>query len=180
MSGNARKGLGHFYACKVRNGVDGKAGCGAVACSGPPVDRLVTEWAKQRTLLSTIDVFDDEPWPREDELADARQQMAVMVEEIADAEGLARRLLNATFTRLSDQVEVMRAERGDWIITRGKRLRHAQIGPETFDAMPVQARRAHIREELTAVFVKPATTRGNRFDYSRLVPVWREAEESTA
>lgn len=179
MSGNARKDIGHFYACKVRNGTGGKAGCGKVTCSGPAVDELVRRMIKQRMVLSAVEVGDD-PWPLERELWAAKQKMADMVPELTEAQGDARRLLNAAFTKLSDEVEQMRADRASWLLERGKHVRRAAVGPEQFDAMTVEKQRAYVRGELTAIFVRPATRRGNRFDYTRLSTVWRETTEPEA
>lgn len=74
----------------------------------------------------------------------------------------------------------MRAERAQWLLDRGKNVRRAAVGPEQFDAMTVEKQRAYVRGELTAIFVRPATRRGNRFDYTRLSMVWRETTEPEA
>lgn len=179
MSGNARANLGHFYACKVRTGVEGKSGCAKVSCSGRPVDELVTTWAKQRMRDSTIDIDDESAWPREEELVKGRRQLQDLLPQLTEATGDARMLLNSEFARLSDAVEAMREERNTWLLDRGSRRRRARVGPETFDAMPVEQQRAYLRGELVAILVKPATRRSNKFDYSRLVPVWRETGETS-
>lgn len=173
LYGNARADLGHFYACKVRGGAGGKAGCGKVTCSGPPVDDVVTEWAKKRMLTTAAAVKAEGPWPREGELEEAKRQMGELVPLLTEATGEGKAMLSARFARLSDAVDELRTERSVWLLERGNLVRRAMVTPDTFDDLPLDVQRQYLRGELVSLFVKPATVRGNRFDYSRLVPVWR-------
>lgn len=177
MTGNARKDLGHFYACKIRNGRDGLAGCGKVTCSGPPVDELVRRLVRDRMVPSTV-ALPAQPWPGESQLALAKREMTSMVSSLAEATGEARRLIQARFTALSDQVELFRVERAEWLLRQGGHIRHASVGPEQFDALTVEKQRAYVRGELAAIVVRPATRRSNRFDYDRLAMFWRESSSS--
>ena len=52
----------------------------------------------------------------------------------------------------------------------------AKVGPEDWDDMTVDKRRAYVEEEITAIVVRPAAQRSNRFDYKRLSIVWRTDE----
>jgi len=173
LSGNARKDMGHSYACKVRNGAGGRAGCGKVACAGPAVDQLIRRLVRERMVVSTVNL-PDAPWPGEEDLAAAKLQMADLVPRLTETSGDARRLIGAQFSVLSDRVEHMRMQRARWLTDRGKHVRRATVGPEQFDGMTVEKQRAYVQGELTAIVVRPATRRGNRFDYSRLSMVWRE------
>ena len=179
LSGNARSDMGHFYACKVRNGTAGRAGCGKVSCAGPAVDQLVRRIVRERIVLSTVDV-PSVSWPGETQLAETKRKMTDLVPALTETTGDARRLLNAQFSALSDEIEQMRVKRASWLIERGRHVRRAAVGPEQFDAMSVEKQRAYVRGELATIVVRPAARRGNRFDYSRLSMVWRETAEPQA
>jgi len=175
MTGNARKELGHFYACKIRNGIDGRAGCGKVSCSGRPIDELVRQLVRERMMPSTL-LLPAQPWPGEKQLERSKLEMSTMVVGLAEASGEARRLLHGRFTELSDHVEHLRSERADWLLEQGQQVRRASVGPEQFDALTVEKQRRYVRGELAAIVVRPATRRGNNFDYDRFSMFWRDPD----
>lgn len=180
MHGNARRNGSYFYACRPGNGSKGKAGCGKVSASGQAVDELVDRLMRERMLLGTVEVHEEETWPFEKDLAAAKERMQALVPQLTDTVGEARMLLNAEFTKLSDQVEEMRAERARWVLKHGRSVRHASVGPEDWDGMTIEMQRAYVKEELTTIVVRPADRRSNRFDYKRLEIVWRTDEPGAA
>ena len=92
------------------------------------------------------------------------QKVISLVPALTEATGDARRLFNAHFTALSKEVEQLKVQRVSWQIERGRHVRRAAVRPEQFDAMSVEKQRAYVGGELTAIVVRPATRRGNRFD----------------
>ncbi|MCO7218539.1 recombinase family protein [Klenkia sp. PcliD-1-E] len=179
MRGNARKDLGHFYACQIRGGQGGQAGCGKVSCSGPPADELIRQAVKARMPPSSIEA-PVAPWPRTDELADLKTTIAGLVPELTESSGDARRLLSAQFTKLSELIEKLHAERATWLDGQRHRVRHASVGPEQFNALTVEKQRLYVRGEISAIIVRPADRKMNRFDYTRLSVVWKEGPDAGA
>jgi hypothetical protein len=176
LHGNARSEVHFYYACKSRGYSNGRVGCGKVSVSGVAVDELIVAALKARMPTDIGDLPDQGTWPREHEITAVQGKIKTLVREFPDAQGdLGPRIL-AELTALNEKAEDLRLERNKWVRARSAAQKRVAVGPETWDQLTLAERRAYASAELSAIYVRPATKRGNRLDPARLAPVWRDLE----
>lgn len=176
LHGNARSEKHFYYACKARGGgPKGEGGCGKISASGVAVDDVISQLLKARMRAATVEVATESAvWPREGELQARRAELRAKFTDYSELSGDAARMALAAVQAAQEDVDELLQERSDWLKNRLRAERQVEVGPDTWDGLPVRDRRQYARAELQAIYVLPSTRRGNRFDPSRLVPVWRE------
>lgn len=142
-----------------------------VAASVGPVDDLVT-----RVVLAKL---------ADQELEAPKLEFAGATRLTEVEEAITRLMASFTARELSAEVVFpavaqLEAER-DQLRTQRRRIEAAEVGPDLtsvdrakWDRMGVDERRAAIETLLSAVLVRPATTKGNRFDPDRVEFVWQD------
>lgn len=162
MYGNRYAEGRHYYICQ--------AGDHGNSVSGHGTDEAITELVLAKLAADEVEPVEVE-WPGEARLEDVRQQIADLM-----AAFVGRRLSEAV---VFPAVEALEAER-DALLAERSEWAAATIGPEVgpmsrdeWDARDVDRRRAVVERLLDAVLIRPATTKGNRLDLSRIVPVPR-------
>lgn len=142
-----------------------------VAASVGPVDDLVT-----RVVLAKLaDVALDTPTPEFDgagRLAEVEAAIARLMASFTARE-LSAEVVFPAVAQLEGERDELREQR--------RRIEAAEVGPDLtsvdrakWDSMGVDERRAAIETLLSAVLVRPATQRGNRFDPDRIEFVWHD------
>lgn len=160
MYGNRRiynGGTRHYYAC---------SGTGhTVTASGVESDDAVTRLVLARLAQADLGPTD---FPGEIRLGEITQQIT----EVRTAYLAKQMSASSAFPliqALEEEQAVLRAQASEWT----EHQPSAALSAEGWDALDTDQRRTIIEQVLEAVLVRPATTRGNRFDLSRLEPVWR-------
>lgn len=142
-----------------------------VAASVGPVDDLVT-----RVVLAKLaDVALDTHTPEFDgagRLAEVEAAIARLMASFTARE-LSAEVVFPAVAQLEGERDELREQR--------RRIEAAEVGPDLtsvdrakWDSMGVDERRAAIETLLSAVLVRPATQRGNRFDPDRIEFVWHD------
>lgn len=174
LHGNARNEMHFYYACKARGGgANGKGGCGKISVSGVAVDELISDLLQARMRTTVAENPDDTDWTGTANLESVKSKIKTTLEAFSQAEGEVAQQLIAQVRDLQEEADRLRLERNTWVREQGRKRRHLSVGPELWAELSVADRRTYARAELEAIYVRRATTRGNRFDPGRLVPIWR-------
>lgn len=158
LRGNANARHATFtYACDRNSG-----GCGAVAVSGPALDRYVTDVILANVLRTPERRL--EPWPGGPELDDVEARIRELMFAYARRELQAGHVFPAV-QQLEDEAASLRLERD---------IYGARSGPapaSTIDAwelLDVEGQREVVEAAFVAVIVRKATRKGGRFDAQRV------------
>lgn len=155
------------YVCKsATNG-----GCGKVAISGPSTDRLITDLTLGY-LADRVVPRDSGPWPGEQELAAVSGQVRELMDAYRRRE-LSGEVVFPAVSGLEQQAARLRAERSGWLRAQVAQAVQPVNAVEAWPALDTDQRRAVVASVLHSVVVRPATIRGNRYDPTRVEPVWR-------
>ncbi|MCX6396060.1 MAG: recombinase family protein [Propionibacteriales bacterium] len=168
MYGNSRgseSGL-WYYVCSEANGHN-------LSASGPAVDSLVEEVVLGRLLNVGSIPVDAPEWNGRARQAEA----AALINETMEAYrsgGLDKSIAFPTVTALKDELNALDKDHQAWL--------HAHCGPsnvdltrDDWDALHRDERRAIIQTFFSAIVVREATRKSNRFDPARVEPVPRAA-----
>ncbi|WP_347057274.1 recombinase family protein [Blastococcus sp. HT6-30] len=169
MYGN-KVGESHFYRCdtpKCSNSASGKG-----------VDAWVAERVVERSeLVSAQDAPSTAgPDARLVELNTRIDDVNAMVEDVMAVyrnKGISAATAFGNVAKLEESLVPVVAER-DALLAETALSRPEVLDADTWGALDVDRRRAAAERALRAVYVHKATRPGNRFDSSRLDPVWRE------
>jgi DNA invertase Pin-like site-specific DNA recombinase len=165
MYGNAAKYA--TYGCRGNGHV--------VAASVAAVDGLVTRLVLAR--LAGVDLEAAKPeFTEADRLAEVEESIAALMASYTARE-LSAEVVFPAVSKLEAERDKLRDQR--------RRVEAASAAPDltnvddaAWQAMNVHQRRAVVETLLSAVLVRPATTRGNTFDPDRLEFVWHEADST--
>lgn len=163
MYGNRYADDRHYYTCH-----DG--GGHTLTISGVGTD----EWASKLIVgrLSTEHMpVPDAPWPGEAELEEIQGRLAALMKEFTEG-----RLSGAVAFPQAQALEVELDERRKARSLWQESARGPGLTPMTMEewkAAPMDQKQGIAGRLLDAVLVRPATRRGNRYDASRVEPVWR-------
>lgn len=166
MYGN-RTPTGHSYACTMP-GADHTN-----SISGPGADDVAALLALGR--LAEVELDDVAPPAKGDRGDAALEQIATKIDELMGA-FTAGTLTAAIVFPAVERLETERDElRGDMAQTALERSRPrvSRLTEGEWDALSVHERRELLETLLDAFLVRPTTRRGNTFDGTRVVPVWR-------
>jgi site-specific DNA recombinase len=159
----------HYYRCDT-------AGCSNSA-SGKGVDAWVGERVVERSELVAAQEAPNMAGPdaRLAELNTQIDDIKAMIEDVMAA--LRTRAITAAtalpnVAKLEESLEPVLAER-DALLAETALSAPEALDADAWAAMDVDRRRAAAERVLQAVYVHKATKRGNRFDASRLDPVWK-------
>jgi hypothetical protein len=159
----------HYYRCDT-------AGCSNSA-SGKGVDAWVGERVVERSELVAAQEAPNMAGPdaRLAELSTQIDDIKAMIEDVMAA--LRTRAITAAtalpnVAKLEESLEPVLAER-DALLAETALSAPEALDADAWAAMDVDRRRAAAERVLQAVYVHKATKRGNRFDASRLDPVWK-------
>jgi len=164
MYGN-RNQWGHAYRC------DGECNNSS---AGPGTDAVVAAMVVGRLAEERLDA----PTTAPDSGTEARLDgIAAQIKELMDA--YTSKQLSAAVA--FGGVETLEKERAALVRQRekvaatrlGPRITH--LTPEAWAALDTDRQRAIAEQVLSAVLLRPATMRSNRFDPTRVEPVWRQA-----
>ncbi len=167
-NGDTRNRGNFYYGCKPATS---GGGCGKVAVSGAGLDGMVTDLVLSYLADREVERAAD-PWLGEEQL----QDVTARIKELMDA--FARRELSSdvvfpAVSKLEADAAGLREARATWLAEQALTAhRPADVGAAWPD-LTTEQRRGVIESVLTAVVVRPATTRGNRFDPGRVEVVWR-------
>lgn len=173
---------GAMYGNAVGDGRYSYYRCDTVGCSNSAsatgVDAWVGERVVARSELVESNAAPTGPATPSDRLRELNQQIddvAEMVEDIMAAyrqKQIPARVAFANVSELEEARDAAVAER-DALEAELAGTGAEPVTAETWEAMDLDRRRAAVARVLDAVYVNPATRRGNKFDTTRLDPVWK-------
>lgn len=172
LYGNAHTGGKYYYVCSPKN-LPLDHGLGG---SGQAIDRLVT--AQVLLRLQDIDataVAEAGEWAGHERMTEIAQMIREAMEELRKGTLSAQAVFPHVQALEAEQSELEEA-RVAYLAASHVALK-GPVTPDEWEALSPEQKRTYIELLLDAVIVKPATRRGNQFDPSRLVYVWREAVE---
>lgn len=163
MYGN-RNDWGHVYVCQASD--HGNTG------AGPGIDQTVAAMVLARLEGEALDA----PAERPDTGTDAR--LAAISEQIGELmQAFTQRRLSGAVA--FGAVEALEAER-DGLVNQREQAAARRVGPvlthltpEAWSALDTDRQRAIAEQLLSAVLLRPTTARTNRFNPTRVEPVWR-------
>lgn len=159
----------HRYFCPCKS----QGGCGGVAITGELTDKFLTEavLAKLELEAQRRDAQEPaQPWPKAQELADVREQIAEWTQAWRNKQVKGARYFPMLADLEADETELDK-QRAAW------QERHAFATPAPaairaqWPGKTLAERRAYAQRVLVAVIVKPAGGK-RRFNPDRLVPMW--------
>jgi site-specific DNA recombinase len=162
-----------YYACESK----AKGGCGGVSIPGGRTDKYIEEAViakyeleAQRREATTA----PEPWPREAELAQIRQDIADLTAAWrARPQGISSSRYFAMLPELEREERALSAERDAWLAKQYAAIARPVDLRAKWPALTLAEKRAYIEDVLAAVLIYPAE--GKRgWNPGRLEPVWRE------
>lgn len=161
-----------YYACPAKSA----GGCGGVSIPGPKADAVLTEMviAKyEEEAARRNGGKEPEPWPREEELAQVRADIADLT---AAWRARPKRISSARYFEqlpgLEREERDLLTEREKWTArTYGAAARPVRLREEWID-LTLPEKRAYIEEALISVLVHPANGK-TRWNPDRLDPLWR-------
>ena len=161
------------YGCPSR--ADG--GCGGIGIDGPKTDEYVIEAvvAKyEREALERDAQSAPAPWPREAELAQARQSINDLTAAWRERpQKISSGRYFALLPDLEREEHELTAERDKWRAREFAATAKPLDLREKWDGLTLPERRAYVKEALVCVVVNPSTG-VKRWKPERLDPVWRE------
>lgn len=170
MFGNRVSDEAYFYRCDTPK-------CSNSA-SGRGVDAWVGERVVERSeLVATQDAPNMAgPDARLAELNIQIDDIKEMIEDVMDAfrnRAISAATMLPNVTKLEESLVPVVAER-DALLAETALSAPEVLDADAWEAMDTDRRRAAAERVLEAVYVHKATKLGNRFDVSRLEPVWRK------
>jgi DNA invertase Pin-like site-specific DNA recombinase len=167
-NGDTRNRGNFYYGCKPTTS---GGGCGRVAISGAGLDGLVTDLVLSYLADREVE-RDAEPWLGEAELHDVTRRIKELMDAFARRE-LSSDVVFPAVAKLESEAAGLREARASWVSAQALTAhRPADVGAAWPD-LTVEQRRGVIESVLSAVVVRPATTKGNRMDPGRVEVVWR-------
>ncbi|MGW1804707.1 recombinase family protein [Streptomyces sp. NPDC002078] len=160
------------YQCSVVNG-----GCGKVARTGEPVDRLIAQLVleEQRARASVTAVPVDQRWPREDELTQVQEDINQLVQAEKSKQITVATLLQLLpdKERTRDELKLERARFYKEQKQAEAKSDAANLTVDEFFALPIERQQEIALHSLSAVIIHPAGRGRRKFDPSLIEPVWR-------
>lgn len=157
-----------YYRCPSVGG----GGCGKTNVIGNRVDEQV-EAALLRVMAQERVEVEDEPWSREDELADVEARLDELWTAYRSGAVKGSRAFSM-ISEMEDEVDALRDERA-----RHLRASMREAGPSDVDlvaswpGLPVEQRRHLVTTHVDAVWILPAAGRGGRWNPDRVRVDWR-------
>lgn len=158
------------YVC---NGKAGTFGAHTISIAGLAVESYV-----EGLFLARLGSEEFDTAPASFDGSERLEQVKSSIAELMEAFRAGRLSAGIVFPQveqLEAERDALEAERKAFIrATAGPRLE--AITPESWEAMSVERKQAHLAQELDAILIKPpaAGSRGGpRLDPERIVPVWR-------
>lgn len=178
LHGNAHSGGKYFYyVChKSRLTPDGKAGCGRVGISGHGLDAMIERLVLPRIIAASAaaELAELGTRPHQDRLVEIREEIEMLLAQHRQ-NALSSETVFPRVTELEHERDLLRQEQMDWRASQEQNRQAAPMTEELWWSLPTEEKRPYITRYVAAVYVKPATQRGNRFDATRvLAPIWRE------
>ncbi|AIR99566.1 recombinase family protein [Streptomyces glaucescens] len=159
------------YQCSVVNG-----GCGKVARTGEPVDRLIAQLvlAEQDARASVTNVPIDQQWTKEAELERVNEGIAQLVEAERTKQITVATLLQLlpAKERLRDELKLERARFYKEQKQAESKGETANLTADEFFGLPIERQQEIVLRSLTAVIIHPAGRGRRKFDPSLIEPVW--------
>ncbi len=165
MYGNKVK-VGFVYSCQSAD--HGNSG------SGPGIDEVVAAMVLAR--LANLDLTAPAT-PAEPEVGPRLEAINEQIAELMAAfreRRLSGGTVFAAVERLEAERDALRKQQATGAKPAGPRL--TQMTPEAWSALDTDRQRAIAEQLFEAVLLRPATTRGNKFDVTRVEPVWAAAQ----
>lgn len=161
-----------YYTCPGKSA----GGCGGVSIPGPKVDMVITEMVIAKYELEArrrVGPRAPEPWPREDELKETRQDIADLT---AAWKARPKKITSARYFAMMPELEQEEAnlirERDAWLARAVSTTARPATLRKDWPGLTLPEQRAYIEDALIAVMVAPANGRW-KFDPGRLDPLWR-------
>lgn len=154
----------HYYSCSGAGHV--------VSIAGDGTDEHIAALALARVQAETLPAVESAQWSGQARL----DEISASIRELMDgftAGRLSSGVVFAAVERLEAERDELQTQRNEWsAVHAGPAV--ADVTPERWEEMDTDHRRAVIERLFAAVIVRPATRKSNRFDASRLEPVWRD------
>jgi hypothetical protein len=162
MRGNPKGAETFSYYCPPPN----QGGCGKASIQGPKTDAMVTALVLARMGSATAEVVTD--FDGADELAEKQSRIGELMAAFTAG--------TVTGTVAFPSIQVL--ERDVAVLRDRQRAHDAARGattttPTAWPNLDVSQRREVVGAHLQAVLVRPAHTKGGRFNPERVEPVWR-------
>lgn len=162
MYGNRYPTGKHYYSCKDNGHV--------VTASGEGCDRLMGKLVLARMADEALETQPVQ-WDGEQALAAVQGKIDALMDAFL-AGTLTGDVAFPRVQALEAELAEMREGRALWLAsTTGPAIQ--QVTPEQWESWDDDERRPYVEKVIDAVFVRPATQRGNRFDPERLDVVWK-------
>jgi site-specific DNA recombinase len=154
----------HHYACP--SPTDSSGGCGKVSINGPQLDAMITQQVLD--YLSTMEIqTEEQPWPREAELAAAEAKILDLMEAY-QADILLKEDVFPAVAQLRGTARTLRRERSTW---NREQMRATEATTTIVDKWPelsTDRRRTIIASVVHTVAIRKPTIKAARFDPDRV------------